>query len=104
MEIPWTGNLHEHVQFAERGTVSKTLVDIPGAKVVLFSMVTGQSLSEHTASVPASIEVLAGRAVIRLDDTDHEGEAGFYVFMPAGQRHAVTATADLVFLLTLFRA
>ena len=42
---PWTGDLGELVQFAERGIVSKTLIDCPKAKVVLFGMKTGQALS-----------------------------------------------------------
>jgi len=100
---PWVGDLTKLVQFADRGIVSKTLIDCPKAKLVLFGMKTGQSISGHAAGTPATIHVLSGAGTIRLGDTDHEGRPGSLYYMPAGQYHAVTATDDLVFLLDLFR-
>lgn len=100
---PWTGDLGELVQFAERGIVSKTLIDCPKAKVVLFGMKTGQALSPHAAGTPATIQVLQGKGTITLGETKHEGVAGSIYYMPAGLLHAVESTDDLVFLLNLFR-
>lgn len=100
---PWVGNLTDLVEFADEGTVSKTLIDGPDTKIVLFAMAKGQSLSEHTASVPASIHVLQGLSTVTLGEDAHEAPAGAYIYMPAAMRHAVEATEDLVFLLTLHR-
>ncbi|GAB4246700.1 MAG: cupin domain-containing protein [Thermoleophilia bacterium] len=100
----WIGRLDELVEYATDGTVSKTIVDGPEAKIVLFAMSAGQCLSEHTASVPASIHVLEGKASVNLEGKAHEAVPGTYVYMPAELRHAVDATEDLVFLLTLHRA
>lgn len=99
----WVGDLNELVQFADRGIVSKTLVDCPKAKVVLFGMKTGQSLSGHSAGTPATIQVLSGSGTIQLGDNEHEGLPGRIYYMPAGLHHALTSTDDLVFLLNLFR-
>jgi quercetin dioxygenase-like cupin family protein len=99
----WTGNLDDMVEFARDGIVSKTLVDEGPTKVVLFSFSPGQSLSEHTASVPASIHVLHGQASILLGDERYEAGPGSYVYMPAELRHAVDASENMVFLLTLHR-
>ncbi|HLA82864.1 MAG TPA: cupin domain-containing protein [Thermoleophilia bacterium] len=100
---PWVGDLKELVQFADRGIVSKTLVDCPKAKVVLFGMKTGQSLSSHAAGTAATIQVLQGAGTITLGETDYEGAPGSIYYMPAGRPHALTSTDDLVFLLNLFR-
>jgi quercetin dioxygenase-like cupin family protein len=99
----WTGNLDDMVEFARDGIVSKTIVDQGPTKVVLFSFAQGQSLSEHTASVPASIHVLHGRASILLGEETYEAGPGSYVHMPANLRHAVDAVENMVFLLTLHR-
>jgi quercetin dioxygenase-like cupin family protein len=100
---PWMGNLAEMVQFAEGGIVSKTLVDRAKANVSLFAMRTGQTMSGHSASNPATIHVLSGAGVIRIGDTEYEGRAGSLYYLPAGLYHALTSTDDLVFLLDLFR-
>jgi quercetin dioxygenase-like cupin family protein len=102
-EEPWTGDLNDLVQFADRGIVSKTLVECPKAKVVLFGMKTGQSLSGHSAGTPATIHVLQGAGTITLGETGHRGTPGSIYYMPAGLYHAVESTDDLVFLLNLFR-
>ena len=100
---PWLGQLEELIQFAERGIVSKTLVDCPKVKMVLFAMKTGQTISGHSAGMPATIHVLSGAGTIQLGDEEYEGRAGSIYYMPAGLYHALTSTDDLVFLLDLFR-
>ena len=100
---PWVGDLHDLVQFADRGIVSKTLVDCPKVKMVLFAMKTGQTISGHSAGMPATIHVLSGAGTIQLGETEYEGKPGSIYYMPAGLYPALTSTQDLVFLLDLFR-
>jgi quercetin dioxygenase-like cupin family protein len=99
----WVGDLNELVQFADRGIVSKTLVDCGKTKVVLFAMKTGQSLSGHSAGMPATIHVLAGAGTVQIGETEYQGKPGALFYMPAKTYHALTSTDDLVFLLDLFR-
>lgn len=102
-EEPWVGDLNELVQFADRGIVSKTLVDCPKVKLILFAMRTGQTISGHSAGMPATIHVLSGKGTIQIGDTEYEGKTGSLYYLPAGLYHALTSTDDLVFLLDLFR-
>ena len=102
-EGPAVRDLNEMAEFAAGGIVSKTFLERPDVKMVLFCMAKGQALSEHTSGMPAAIHVLQGRAIIALGDEKHEGGPGLWVYMPKEQRHAVDAVEDLVFLLTLFR-
>ena len=100
---PWVGDLNELVQFADRGIVSKTLVDCPKANVSLFALKTGQRMSGHASRWAATIHVLRGAGTIQVGETEYEGKPGSIYYMPAGMYHALTSTDDLVFLLDLFK-
>jgi quercetin dioxygenase-like cupin family protein len=99
----WTGDLHELVQFADRGIVSKTLVDTPGTNISLFALSTGQQMSGHASRWPATIHVVDGTGDIRIGETEYRGRPGSLYYMPAGTYHSLASTDNLVFLLSLFR-
>lgn len=102
-EKAFVANINELIEFAKQGTVSKTIVDNDNTKIVLFAMSEGQSLSEHTASVPATIQVLDGTATVLLGGESYDASPGTLIYMPAKLPHAIDANEDLVFLLTLIR-
>lgn len=97
-------SLDSMVEFAKKGIVSKTFLERPEVKMVLFCMEKGQMLSEHTSTMPAAIHVLSGKAKIRLGQEDSECGPGTWIYMPANLNHAITANENFVFLLTLFRS
>ncbi len=96
-------DLDEMAQVAEQGIVSKSIVENEHHKLIHFTFAPGQELSEHTASVPASIHILRGRGTVVLDGVRHEAAPGKLFYMPAELKHAVLADEELVFLLTMFR-
>jgi quercetin dioxygenase-like cupin family protein len=96
-------DLDELVQVAADGIVSKSIVENDHHKIILFTLATGQELSEHTASVPAVIHVLRGAGTVKLGGVAHDARPGRLFYMPAELKHAVVAAQDLVFLLTMFR-
>ena len=100
---PIIADLEALTQVADNGIVSKSIVENDHHKIILFTFAPGQELSEHTASVPAAIHVLRGTGTVVLDGVEHEAAAGHLYYMPADLRHAVQATGELVFLLTMFR-
>ncbi len=91
------------VEFAQKGIVSKTVAKKAGSDLTLFCMSTGQELSAHSASYPATIHVLKGKGQITLGNQSHEGKPNAWFYMPKGLPHAVQSTENLVFLLTLFK-
>ena len=103
LTTPWVGNLTEITEFAKDGIVSKTIVDETAVKALIMAFAPGQSLSEHTASMPASIHILQGHASVLLGDERHDAPAGTYIYMPANLKHAVDAIDDMVFLLHLHK-
>lgn len=96
-------NLNEPTAIPPDSILSRTLVDNPHLKLVLFHFAPGQQLSEHTASMPAVLHILDGDATLTLGDETREAQAGSWVFMPAHLNHAVVAKTPLVMLLQLIK-
>ncbi len=83
--------------------VSRTILDEPPAKGVLFGFAPGQALSEHTASRPALLHFLAGEAQVTLGSDKMAAEAGTIIFMPANLPHSVVAITTVQMLLFLLK-
>jgi quercetin dioxygenase-like cupin family protein len=83
--------------------VSRTVYSDAQIKLVLFGFDAGQSLSEHTASQPAIIQILQGDAAITLGNDAKEASAGTWIHMPANLPHSVVAKTRLIMLLTLLK-
>ena len=96
-------NLEDMIEFAKDGIVSKTVAEVEGNEVSLFCMAAGQQLSTHSASFPAIIHVLQGKGEIKLGKEAYEAKSNSWFGMPKNLPHAVKATENLVFLLTLFK-
>ena len=52
--------LSDLLQFAEGGIVSRTLLNTPAVRVVLFAFDASQELTEHTNSRRALVQILSG--------------------------------------------
>jgi len=85
------------------GILSRTIHNDDQVKVVLFAFSAGQELSEHTASMPAVLQMIKGQAQVTLGDDVLDANAGFWVHMPAQLRHRIQAKTPLVLLLLLLK-
>jgi quercetin dioxygenase-like cupin family protein len=94
-------NLLQEVEIPKDGTLSRTIHRDDYVKVVLFGFAGGQELSQHTASVPAVIEILRGDARVTLDGEEKELSAGSWVYMAAKLPHAIYARTEVIMLLTM---
>lgn len=84
--------------------LSRTLYADDDVKVVLFGFATGQELSEHTASMPATIIILRGDADLTLGGDKMSACAGTVVHMTANLPHSVYAKTPVVMLLLMIRS
>ncbi len=91
------------VEIPAAGTLSRTIHQDDGIKVVVFAFAAGEELSEHTSSQPAIIQVLRGELALTLAGEPVTARAGAWIHMGAGLRHAVRADIPSVMLLTLLR-
>lgn len=83
--------------------VSRTIHNDDRYKAILFGFAAGQELSEHTASMPAIIYVLAGKMQIMLGNDLQEAKPGTYIQMQANLPHTIKATTPVKMLLVLLK-
>jgi quercetin dioxygenase-like cupin family protein len=96
-------NFTKDVDYSIDGIVSKRILQKDTGNVSLFSFDKGQQLSEHSAPFDAMVQVLEGKAEIRIDKKPFTLEAGETIIMPANIPHAVFATEKFKMLLTMIK-
>lgn len=83
--------------------VSRTIHSDDDLKAVLFGFAAGQELSEHTASMPATLIFLQGEAQLTLGTESQSAQSGTWVHMPPNLPHSIRAQTPTVMLLLLLR-
>ena len=96
-------NLLDEVEIPENGTLSRVVFNADGLRVVLFAFDTGEQLTDHSATVPAVVQVIKGRLEMTLGDQKMEIDPGSWVHMDAHLIHALVALEPSVVILTLQR-
>jgi quercetin dioxygenase-like cupin family protein len=97
-------NLIEEIPVVHADSIiSHTVRDDEQVKVVLFGFAPGQALSEHTASMPAIIHILDGKAHLILDGDPQEAQSDTWVYMPANCAHSVIAETPLTMVLYMLK-
>lgn len=86
------------------GTLSKVVYKDDQIRVVAFAFDEGQELTEHTAALPAVVQVLSGHLRLKMGSETFEAEPGDWAHMAAGLPHSVEAIEPSVMLLTLLPA
>lgn len=94
-------SLPDDTAFRDHAIVSRTLLQTPQLRVVLFHFDAGQELTEHTSPHRATVQVLSGDCEFLLGTEWHSLKAGDFVHMPPGLPHAVRAAERFSMLLTL---
>lgn len=95
-------NLDELIEFPKEGILSKTIHESASGEADLFMLPKGGKISGHTSSRDAAVMILRGEGEFMLGDQWYKVKPGDWFFMEAGLIHALSATEDLAFLLTLF--
>ncbi|MCC6644049.1 MAG: hypothetical protein IT374_00550 [Polyangiaceae bacterium] len=83
------------------GHAARTLVRESDQRLVLVALRAGAAISEHQASVTATVHTLSGCVRLQLPDRAATVDAGQVLVLGKGLRHDVRAERDSVFLLTL---
>ncbi len=69
--------------------------------MVLFAFGSGQELSQHTAAVPAIVEILQGEARVTIASDERRTSSPGWLYMQRHVTHAIYARTDLFLLLTM---
>jgi quercetin dioxygenase-like cupin family protein len=89
------------VEVATDSTVSRTVMKVDGARLVLFSFDEGQELTEHTAAMPVLLQSLDGHVEITADGRTVDLRPGDVIHLGARLPHAVVAKEPSRLLLTM---
>ena len=105
MSQPYThiADLADEVQPPADGILTRTLFNDDDVKAIIFGFAQGEELSEHTASMPAILQVLQGEAHLTVGEDAIEAQAGSWVHMTPGLKHSVQAKTPVILLLLLLK-
>jgi len=95
--------LAELLDYQKGSVVSMTLSDRKTGTVTLFAFDKGQGLSEHTAPFDAIVQIIDGKAQIRISGRSFSLKKGEMIIMPAGEPHSLKGSARFKMLLTMIR-
>lgn len=103
MDYKFLADLVKEVEVPKDGILSRPLYSDADVRVVLFGFSQGQELSEHTASMPAILQVLQGEATLGLGRDKLEAVPGSWAYMPPNLPHSIVAKSPLLLLLVLVK-
>jgi quercetin dioxygenase-like cupin family protein len=81
--------------------VSRTFYKDDDARAILFAFAPGETLSEHTASVPAILHFLSGTAVLTIGSETTQAGPGTWAHMAANVPHSILAQEEVKMLLLM---
>lgn len=96
-------DLRKYSAIPEDGILSRTVHESDAARIIYFGFASGEVLSEHTASVPAIVQIIEGTATLTLGSESHEAGPGSWAYMPAKLPHSIEARTPVMMLLTMFK-
>lgn len=95
--------LTDLIDYQDGSVVSHVLVKARAGTVTVFAFDEGEGLSEHTAPFAALLNVVEGRAGVRVGGQDHTLNAGEVILLPANVPHAVQAVNRFKMMLVMIR-
>ena len=100
----WFENVSDLVRDTPEDSItSRTFYQDDQVKAVLFGFAAGQSLSKHTAAMPAIIHILDGEADVIMGDETHDAQPGAWFHMDANLLHSIVARTNLTMLLLMLK-
>ncbi len=96
-------DLAQEVEITPDATLSRVVVKDGPVRLVLFAFDEGQELTEHTASVPAVVQVVSGVLTVTAGGAVSRLTPGSWLLLEAGEAHSVLADEPSRMLLTMIR-
>ena len=93
--------LKERIDYPESGVLSKVIWKNEFCQYSLFCLAADTEISEHTSTRNATIQAIEGSGSLVLNGKPILLAPGVFTFIPANAPHALQATSNLAFLLTL---
>jgi quercetin dioxygenase-like cupin family protein len=97
-------NFKNSIEYSENAIVSKHVIRDSCGNISLFAFDAKEELSEHTAPFDALVQVLEGKAEIKIRSEKHTLTGGESIVMPANIPHALFAVEKFKMLLTMIKS
>ncbi|MEO0971218.1 MAG: globin domain-containing protein [Cyanobacteria bacterium J06639_18] len=97
----FTTTLKDTIEYSQTKTISKILFKDNNTQYILLCLAKGREIKEHTSTRNATITAIEGLGILTLEGREIILTPGVFVFLPANTTHAVRATENLSFMLTL---
>lgn len=81
--------------------VSRSVYRDDDLRAILFAFAPGETLSEHTAAMPAVLHFLSGTATLTVGTETRQAGPGTWVHMAANVPHSIAAHDDVRMLLLM---
>ncbi|MBS3815119.1 MAG: cupin domain-containing protein [Hadesarchaea archaeon] len=95
--------LQDLVEYQKNAVVSRTLIDRESGTLTLFALDKGQTISQHTVPHDALVQILDGKAKIKISGKELVLSQGESTIMPASEPHSLEAEKKFKMLLTMIR-
>lgn len=103
-ELAGALQLSEIAQLAPAGIVSRTVLQTPEVRVVMFTFADGQELTSHTNRRRVLVHMLEGECEFQFAGEWHRLGAGTLLHLPPNDPHAVRASYGAFSMLLTFAA
>ncbi|MFQ7493761.1 MAG: cupin domain-containing protein [Bifidobacterium bifidum] len=100
--LGYVADIASLIEIQQESTVSRVVMREDGLRVVLFGFDKDQALSEHTAAMPVTIQVLEGKLRVGGEGREVELVPGGVVYLSARLPHTVYAVEPSKMLLSMF--
>lgn len=92
------------IEYQEGAVVSREIIRKDTGTVTIFAFDKGEGLSEHTAPFDAMVQVIDGKAEIKISGNKNVLEKGDMIIMPASESHSLHALERFKMVLTMIRS
>jgi quercetin dioxygenase-like cupin family protein len=96
--------LAEALPVTASATTSRSLVDNDRVRVVAFAFDAGEELTEHTAAMPAVVQLITGAMRFDVAGESHQLTPGDCVYLAAREPHSLEALEPSLMSLVMIRA
>ena len=97
-------NAENLIEYQKGSVVSKEILRKSAGTVTIFAFDKGEGLSEHTAPFDAVVQVVDGKAEIKISGKSYVLERGNMIIMPANEPHSIDALERFKMILTMIRS
>ncbi|MCF7874352.1 MAG: cupin domain-containing protein [Candidatus Omnitrophica bacterium] len=91
------------IKYQTDSIVSRVIVDTNNTKITLFAFDNGQSLSEHTTSFNAFVNIVEGNMAITISGEVFQVKDNQTIIMPAHAPHSLIANSKAKMLLVMYK-